>query len=222
MNLIGLQDRYLKRNGRKITGRHTRDYFTLNTVKPLSIGNPTEIGFGVGVPAYGTWNADLAPMPGTYIKGDPQYGNFIHSSTGSVMVCIVPFYVAINANWANGEPLYLVKDFDSYENETAANEDGYYMPGGFYNGGDVCPIYMDKYLISKKALGTGYVGASIKYGNPISTHADHNPIADLTACSVNQYYELVNAAHARDGENANFSHIIAFHSQRCLLLCMGK
>ncbi len=59
--------------------------------------------------------------------------------------------------------------------------------------------------VPNSALGTGYVGASIKYGNPISTHADHNPIADLTACTVNQYYELVNAAHARDGVNGEIN-----------------
>ncbi len=52
---------------------------------------------------------------------------------------------------------------------------------------------------AKNAKGTGYVASSIKNGLPISTHADHNPIAGLTACSGNYYYEAINAAHARDG-----------------------
>jgi hypothetical protein len=172
------------------------------------IGVPGKLGFGVGVPVYGSWNSDLELMEGTYIEGHPNYGNFVHTATESVMVYIPPFYVKMNDdddNWTNGEPLYLIKKYSEYADEATANADGYYLPDGFFNGGDVCGIYIDKYLISKKALGTGYVGASIKYGDPISTHADHNPIADLTACSGNYYYELVNAAHARDGVNGEIN-----------------
>ncbi len=59
--------------------------------------------------------------------------------------------------------------------------------------------FVDKYKASKNAKGAGYVASSIKNGLPISAHADHNPIADLTACDSNTYFEAIDAAHARDG-----------------------
>ena len=115
-----------------------------------SIGIPSELGFGVGVPPYGEWNTDLQPLAGTYIKGHPEWGNFVHPSTESVMVYIPPFWVAMNPNWSNGEPLYLVKDFSAYSSEAEALEDGYYMPRGFFNADEICGVYIDKYLVSKK------------------------------------------------------------------------
>ena len=90
----------------------------------------------------------------------------------------------------------------AYATESAANDDGYAMHPAFKDGGETKPgAFVDKYKCSKNAVGAGYVASSIRGGLPISTHADHNPIAGLTACSSNNYYQAINAAHARDSYN---------------------
>jgi hypothetical protein len=58
---------------------------------------------------------------------------------------------------------------------------------------------VDKYLCSKNASGAGFIASSIKNALALSTHADHNPIADLTAVANNYNSEVITAAHARDG-----------------------
>jgi hypothetical protein len=95
-----------------------------------------------------------------------------------------------------------IKGVYDFTSTAAALADGYGLHRAFIDGGEEKEgFFRDKYVNSKLAWGTGTVSASIKNGNPISTVPDHNPIADLTACSVNQYYEAINAAHARDGVN---------------------
>ena len=83
-------------------------------------------------------------------------------------------------------------------NEAMAN--GYAWFRADIDGGMIQPgQFVDKYMASKNAWGAGYIASSIKNGLPISTAAAHNPIADLTACVSNYYWQTINAAHARDG-----------------------
>lgn len=94
-----------------------------------------------------------------------------------------------NATDANAKIIY-----------TGAEADAYAVHRAFIDGGKLQKgFFFDKYLCSKLAKGAGYVASSVDNGLPISTHADHNPITDLTACAGNFYYEAINAAHARDG-----------------------
>jgi len=91
---------------------------------------------------------------------------------------------------------------------TGAEAAGYAVHRAFIDGGKLQKgFFYAKYKGSKIANGSGYSMGSVKNGMPISAHADHNPIADLTACTVNQYYETIKAAHAIDGvdgaENAS-------------------
>ena len=82
-------------------------------------------------------------------------------------------------------------------------------------------------MCSKKAWGAGYIASSIKNGLPISTHNDHNRIIDLTACSSNNYYQTINAAHARDGvggainPNSDFSVTSRFMYSALAMLSMA-
>jgi len=86
------------------------------------------------------------------------------------------------------------------------------MHRAFIDGGvNQQGFFVDKYKASKNAWGAGYIASSIKDGLPISTHADHNPIADLTACSTNAYFETVDAAHARDGVDGAVNASSIFH-----------
>jgi hypothetical protein len=89
-------------------------------------------------------------------------------------------------------------DAKTIYNEAMAN--GYAWFRADIDGGKIqAGQFVDKYISSKNAKGTGYIASSIKNGSPISPAATHNPIADLTACAGNYYYETINAAHARDG-----------------------
>jgi hypothetical protein len=86
-------------------------------------------------------------------------------------------------------------------------------------------------MCSKVALGTGYVGASILNGLPLSTAAAHNPMysatpgVGLTACGSNAYFETIKAAHARDGvdgaENATSIFFVASQFQRAALALLS-
>jgi hypothetical protein len=193
-----IKDTFLKRNGKKVSPRRKTDWFLLNQAKPYSIGDPYSPGFGLGVVSPDMVPPGIIPYYGTYDALHPEYGHYYHAATGSDLCCIVPFWIKLNPT---KDPPVLVKDFDQYSSAAEASADGYYMPRGFYDGGEIKPFFLDTYVNSKTALGTGYVAASKRFGNPISTHADHNPIADLTACDSNYYYQAIIAPKARDGEN---------------------
>jgi hypothetical protein len=148
----------------------------------------------------------MSPMAGTYDIFDKNYGNYQYKD-GSIMVWIPKFYYRINhtdnpthASFAPND--VDIKGIDTYPTTTKANDDGYALHCAFIDGGvEKDGFFVDKYMISKNAWGTGYIGSSLKNGLPISTAVGHNPIADLTACAGNYYYEIINAAHARDGIN---------------------
>jgi hypothetical protein len=167
-----------------------------------NIGKPGSINYGVGVIPKENLPTNVYPIYGTYEPTHENYGNYVHSTTGSICCYIPPFWVKYDESL---DPCMDIKAYNEYNSEASANSDGYYLPTFFKNNGQIGGWLVDKYLNSKVSLGTGYVAASIKNGLPISTHADHNPIADLTACSGNYYYEVINAAHARDGENGDIN-----------------
>ncbi|MFA5706594.1 MAG: hypothetical protein WDA41_09590, partial [Candidatus Neomarinimicrobiota bacterium] len=167
-----------------------------------NIGVPGEVGFGVGVaPSNITGFTLLSSNP-----ANDNYGNYQYAD-GSIMCWIPAFYYRIGHadNPTYGD--YGVNSVDvlpeyAFADVATANAAGYALHRAFIDGGAQKRGFMvDKYLCSKNALGAGYVASSIKNGLPISTHADHNPIADLTACSGNAYYYAIDAAHARDGVN---------------------
>ena len=176
------------------------------------IGIAGNAGFGVGIcPPY-KLPVGMSPMAGTYDIFDKNYGNYQYAD-GSIMVWIPKFYYRINhvdnPTHAAFAPNDIdIKGIDIYATTAKANADVYALHRAFIDGGvEKDGVFVDKYKISKNAWGTGYIGSSLKNGLPISTHAIHNPIADLTACGGNYYYEMIKAAHARDGvdgaENPN-------------------
>ena len=163
-----------------------------------TIGRAGQAGFGVA--AYsGDLPSGFTAMTGSDNPLSINYGNYQYSD-GSIMVWIPKFYYYIHdgtylpANWVE------IRGPDYFEDTATANAAGYALHRAFIDGGSEQPgFFVDKYKCSKNALGTGYVASSIKNGLPISTASAHNPIADLTACAGNYYYESINAAHARDG-----------------------
>jgi hypothetical protein len=93
-----------------------------------------------------------------------------------------------------------VKFSDTFASRAAAAVVGYALHRAFIDGAQEKPfVLVDKYKCSKVAKGSGFVAASIRNGLPISTTADHNPIAEVTAAGVNVYYACLDAAKGRDG-----------------------
>jgi len=158
------------------------------------IGVPGGQGFGVGIcPETPTGFSELT---GTQDITSANYGNYIYAD-GSIMVWVPRFYYKIESD--NSVDIKGEKDFTS---TAEANAAGYALHRAFVDGGEEKRGFMvDKYGCSKAVWGAGYIASSIKNGLPLSSHADHNPVADLTACTGNYSYEFVDAAHARDGDD---------------------
>jgi hypothetical protein len=179
-----------------------------------AIGRAGHAGFGVA--AYsGTLPDGFSVMTGSDNPLSINYGNYEYAD-GSIMVWIPKFYYFVHdgtylpANWVE------IRGADYFADTATANAAGYALHRAFIDGGtEVDGFFVDKYKCSKTAHGTGYIASSIKDGLPISTHANHNPIADLTACDTNAYFETIDAAHARDGvDGAVNANSIFFVSSR--------
>jgi len=164
------------------------------------IGIAGQQGFGVGICPADLLPQGMSHILGTETMGHDNYGNY-QFQEGSI-VCWVPIHWAKVGTGSNGLGVNEISavNYSTYADEATANVAGYFLPRVFIDGGVIKQGYfVDKYEISKNPIGSGFVGSSIKNGLPVSTASTHNPIADLTACAGNFYYEAINAAHARDG-----------------------
>ncbi len=147
------------------------------------IGVPGDIGFGVGaVPAQ--------DLPGGFTKlvghndpTSPTYGNVV-DVTGSVMVWIPAFYFKWNT--------------DNTVDISATPQTGYALHRAFIDGGvEKSGVFVDKYGCGNVAG----VFASKQGIDPCSTHADHNPIADLNNTPPNRYGGLYQAVKTRSADH---------------------
>ena len=165
------------------------------------IGTPDAEGFGVGYCKTSLLPSGMTAMTGYDDTSSANYGNYEYTngSSVSVVVFIPRFYYKITA----GTNTIAIKGTDTYANEAAANAADYAIHRAFIDGStEQEGFFVDKYENSKSESQSGYyIAASIADGLPISTKSDHNPIADLTACAGNHYYDTIDAAHARDGTN---------------------
>jgi hypothetical protein len=161
---------------------------------------PGEAGFPMGVCPEHAVPGGMQPLAGYTEPTDDHYGNYKFRE-GSI-TCYHPVTWCKEGDGTNGLAVNEkdVKPYNHFSSAAEAAAAGYWIDEVFWDGGELkLGFFVDKYLCSKNIWGDGYVASSIANGKPISTHADHNPIADLTACSGNYYYEVINAAHARDG-----------------------
>ncbi len=164
------------------------------------IGTPGGPGFGVGIAPSGALFDGMMWLPGSTDPISPNYGNYQYRD-GSIMCWVPKFYYKIGTG-TNGLNVNVVgvkgvKDFATPAEAAAA---GYALHRAFIDGGEIKDgFFIDKYMASKNAWGAGFIASSIQGGLPISTHGAHNPIAELTACDSNNYYQALNAAKARDG-----------------------
>lgn len=161
---------------------------------------------GVGVIPAADVPTGFTPLPGCDTPGSENWGNYQYLD-GSVMVCIAATYYRVNhvdnPTYARFAPNDIdVKFEDTFASRAAAAIAGYALHRAFIDGGAEKPwLLVDKYKCSKVAKGTGFVAASVRNGLPLSTAADHNPIAEITAATANNYAACLDAAKGRDGEN---------------------
>jgi hypothetical protein len=158
------------------------------------IGTSGAEGFGVGVCPAADLPTGFTGVDGYTDSSDDDYGNYTYTD-GSVMVFIPKFYYKVGTG-SNGLAVNVidVKGTDTYATTAAANAAGYALHRAFIDGGEEkSGFFIDKY----KCSNNGGTASSIKNGDPISTHAAHNPIAGLDDCSNNVYWEAINAAQGR-------------------------
>lgn len=205
--------------------QRSRPYQYLATGEANVIGVPGAMGFGVGICPYPRlWDfLDLkrpyylpegfTPLPGYNIRGHVNYGNYQYED-GSVMCWIPKFYYKVGTG-SNGLSVNVVdiKGGASFANTAAANDAGYALHRAFIDGGVEQPgFFIDKYMCSLNAKRTGWVASSIRNGNPISTNANHNPIAEVTSVSLgNICASAIQAAKGRSGVNGALDAASIFH-----------
>lgn len=166
------------------------------------VGAPGEAGFGVGIAPASVLLPGMIALAGCENPASENYGNYMYRD-GSIMVWVPRFYYKVG-DGSNGLAVNIIsiKGIDTYATTADANAAGYALHRAFIDGGVEQPgVFVDKYMCSKNAIGTGYVASSIKNGLPLSASADHNPFTGLTACSTNYYYEAITAAKARSSVN---------------------
>lgn len=160
------------------------------------IGTPGAQGFGVGICP--TPPPGFAELSGTRDKASDNYGNYLYQD-GSVMVWVPLFYYRIahasNPTYAT----YLLNSIDIkpesyFADVTAANAVGYALHRAFRDGGATKRgVFVDKYGCSNNAG----VASSMRYGKPLSTAADHNPINALNGAPSLTYAGVIDAAKTR-------------------------
>jgi hypothetical protein len=102
------------------------------------------MGFGVGCCLPELLPDDMAPMPGTEDRFSPNYGNYIHLPSASIM-CFLPRHFMDIQGGANtnaptyGQPIVI-------SNSQSGNA---VLPRAFRNGGaDLAGVFVDKYMPS--------------------------------------------------------------------------
>lgn len=161
-----------------------------------NIGIAGQPGFGVGI-CPGPLPVGMGTLSGYNDAASDNYGNYMYSD-GSVMIWIPAFWYKWGTG-SNGLAINAIdiKAFSYFADVAAANAAGYALHRAFYDGGAVQPgVFADKYQCSLN----GNVASSIRNGNPLSTAADHNPIAACTGngqAPTNTYGGTISAAKSR-------------------------
>lgn len=130
--------------------------------KAYKLGVAGGIGFGVATAPYKDYtSAGMVPLEGHTMPLSPNYGNYLHMASGSIMVYVPKHYYKIDGN-------------TFYFSDTAL--DGYVLDRSFINAGvEKNGIFVMKYGASNN----NGVYASIALRAPISTATTNNPQSAL-------------------------------------------
>ena len=160
-----------------------------------NIGTAGGQGFGVGVCP--VLPAGYSPMVGTENPASDNYGNYIYGD-GSVMVWVPRFYYRVGSAASPRYSAYGANAIDilgdaAFGSEADANAAGYALHRAFFDGGVQPGFFVDKYQCSNN----NGVASSIRYGAPLSTAAEHNPISALNGAPSNTFAGAIAAAKTR-------------------------
>lgn len=163
------------------------------TYAPLNdIGVAGAQGFGVGIaPVLPT---GMSALDGSNDPASGNYGNYQYSD-GSIM-CWIPAFFYKYGTGSNGLSVNNVdiKPITAYATVAAANAAGYALHRAFYDGGQIKQgFFVDKFGCSNN----GGIASSIRFGNPLSSAAAHNPFNGLTGAPANVYGGAFAAAKTR-------------------------
>lgn len=161
--------------------------------------------YKIGTAGAERFGVAIAPTLPAGFAATSEYGNYQYTD-GSVMVWIPAFYYKIGTG-SNGLSVNVIdiKDYSDYDDESAANADGYALHRAFKDGGETkAGFFVDKYLCSNN----GGTASSVQNGDPLSTHADHNPINDLDSAPDNNHYGTLDAVKTRGSTFAVCSRFI--------------
>jgi hypothetical protein len=172
------------------------DTTTVNvTIEAVTYNDCGTQGFGVGIcPSI---PSDMAEMDGTNDKTSPNYGNYIHPLTGSIMVWIPKSY-------------YKIYDDGTTKNRIdykGAPVTGYVIERAFMDGGiEQDGVFVDKFTNSnsKGVNGVDGILVSLQNQRPVSTAADtdYNGIDKITGVSTANYDNLFVACKSRGADYA--------------------
>lgn len=109
-----------------------------------TIGLAGLMGFGVGCCRPELLPSDMAPMPGCEDRWSPNYGNYIHIPSGSIMCFLPKHFIDIQGGADTNAPTYGQPIVIS--NTQSGNA---VLARAFRNGGsELAGIFVDKYAIS--------------------------------------------------------------------------
>ena len=178
-------------------------YWVPMEVAKNNIGIAGKLGFGVGAIDDINLPAGFTKLDGHDNPSSLNYGNVVDSN-GSVMVYIPAFFFRWNV--------------DNTIDISATSKTGYVLHRAFRDGGaDKLGFFIDKYQCGN----IGGVFVSQQGIDPCSTHADHNPIVNLTVAPANNNGGLYEAVAARGG-GYNLTALYQYNALALLAFAHGK
>ena len=174
-----------------------------------TIGLAGLMGFGVGCCPPELLPADMAPMPGTEDRFSPNYGNYIHIPSASIMCFLPKHFIDIQGGANTNAPTYGQPIVIS--NSQTGNA---VLPRAFRNGGgELAGIFVDKYHPSNcrpdgSGLPNSTSGAPGAYPNSGGVAASrplHWPLSSNLSGTARSPYSLCNstALNPSQGTPAN-------------------
>lgn len=159
------------------------------------IGIPGTAGYGVGICP--SPPAGITAMSGYDNPASSNYGGYIYSD-GSRMRWRPAFWEKAGTG-TNGLALntWLIKPFSHFSGEAEANAAGYRLPMAFRNAGVIQHGYFEDEFLCSNNNG---VASSLPMGNPLTFHADHNPVSGLTGAPANILGSVFDAARTRGAQ----------------------
>lgn len=151
---------------------------------------PGTQGFGVSICPEDTHQMNIMPLPGYDDPANDNYGNYIHTPSGSIMCWIPAFKYRVNDKFVNSVEVWLADDPKCPSNAV--------LHRAFINGGkEKSGFFCDKYICSPDANNT--MGISVKNGSVLSLSTSAyftNRTSQLANCS-GRFDDAITASRAR-------------------------